>query len=365
MFVFGLVLSLPGTVVGLEDAVSQFGLTLADRGALISALFIGMLLGCIVSGIVVDAFGHRAMLTLCIGLVALTLPMLAVVSSFGGAAVVLACLGVASAGVNTAANALSSDLFPAQRGRRANGLALAVGLGGLGMPTGTALTAGEVPWQAIAVAGGALAALVAVAGTMTGSRGRPIQAAGSMALHQVVRQPGFMTFGVLVLLGAGTEASMAGWISTYLGAHGFSPTAATWLLASHWLGLVVARLTLSHRVDRDKPSAIVVASLAGSATIVAFASGAAEWLLLLGPFAIGCAIAIVVPTTLALGAERIAVTAGALFGMLLTLAQIGGMVMPALVGVAAERMGLGVGLGLVAVNGVLVAAILRRERAVQ
>jgi fucose permease len=363
MCVFGLVLSLPGTVVGLEDAAAQFGLTLADRGALISTLFIGLLIGSIASGVVVDLLGHRTMLVSCMALIAASLPLLARVSSFGGAAAVLAALGVAGAGVNTAANALSSDLFPSQRGRRMNGLAIAVGLGGLGLPVATALTAGEIAWQSVVVAGGAVAGLVAIAGALASGPPRTVQAAGWAAVQDVLRQPRVFAFGIMILLGAGTEAAMAGWTSTFLGAQGYNQTTATWLLASHWLGLVVARLALSHRVDRDKAAATVLAALVGSASIAAFAAAPAGWLLLIGPFAIGLAIAIVVPTTLALAGERFSVNAGALFGMLLTLAQIGGMVVPGVVGVAAEWFGLKVGMSLVALNGVLIALVMRRVRA--
>ncbi|HET9568384.1 MAG TPA: hypothetical protein VFP16_08450, partial [Vicinamibacterales bacterium] len=45
MFVFGMILGLPGTVLGLPETVQQFGLTLADRGLLISTLFTGLLFG--------------------------------------------------------------------------------------------------------------------------------------------------------------------------------------------------------------------------------------------------------------------------------------------------------------------------------
>jgi len=59
MFVFGMILGLPGTVLGLPETVQQFGLTLADRGLLISTLFTGLLFGSLLSGLVVDALGQR------------------------------------------------------------------------------------------------------------------------------------------------------------------------------------------------------------------------------------------------------------------------------------------------------------------
>ena len=50
MFVFGMILGLPGTVLGQPETVAQFGLTMADRGWLIAALFFGLLLGSLASG---------------------------------------------------------------------------------------------------------------------------------------------------------------------------------------------------------------------------------------------------------------------------------------------------------------------------
>jgi fucose permease len=61
--------------------------------------------------------------------------------------------------------------------------------------------------------------------------------------------------------------------------------------------------------------------------------------LVTAPFAVGAAIGIIVPTSLALGGERLGGNAGTLFGPLLTFAQIGGMTLPAVVGGAADRMG--------------------------
>ena len=55
-----------------------------------------------------------------------------------------------------------------------------------------------------------------------------------------------------------------------------------------------------------------------------------------GPFVVGMCIALVMPTCLALAGERIQGNAGALFGGLLTLAQIGGMVLPAAIGLVAR-----------------------------
>ena len=132
MFVFGIVLALPGTVLGLPDVVDRLGLTLArarrphlrccssaSSRAALSRAWLSMLPA------TVTALAASA------GLVALCLPLFAAASSYLLAAAALAAIGFASAGINTASNALSSELFPEERGRRMNGLAIAVGVGGL------------------------------------------------------------------------------------------------------------------------------------------------------------------------------------------------------------------------------------------
>ncbi len=366
MFVFGIILGLPGTVLGLPDVAAQLGLTLADRGLLISTLFVGLLIGSVASGPLVDTLGQRAALACSAGLVAIALPLFAMASSAMLAAAALAALGIASAGMNTASNALSSDLFPEARGRRMNGIAIVVGVGGLAMPTATALTAGLVSWRGVVIAGGLVAGAVAIVGLAGARRTVSVREPGRVhagpvaAFAGLVRQPRFALFGVLLILSAATESSMAGWTSTFLTANGFSAEAATWGLSSHWLGLIAGRLLFSGRLDRVKREAIVRAALCGAAAIAVFVGVDTPLVLALGPFAAGLAIAVIVPTALAFAGDRFSGNAGTLFGVLLTLVQVGGIIVPSLIGVVAEDAGVRAGLSLLVLNCLGVAIVARR-----
>ncbi len=363
MFVFGIVLSLPGTVLGLPEAAAQLDLAFADRGLFISALFVGLLAGSLASGPIVDRMGQRAVLAASAAAVAGCLPLFAAASGFALAVAALAALGLACAGMNTAANALSSELFPSERGRRMNGLALMVGLGGLALPAAIALAAGALSWRAIVVSGGIAAGAAAIVGAVVAAPPAVAVQTGWAAFSGVLRQPGFAWSGLMVLLGAATEASVAGWTSTYLGARGFTPAAATWALSSHWLGLVIGRIALSRQVDRGKATAVTAAALCGSAAIAGFALAGDRRVLAAAPFVIGLAIAVVVPTSLALAGERYRVNAGTLFGILLTLAQAGAMIVPSIVGIVAEEAGLRAGMLVIALNGIVIAAATRRVHA--
>jgi fucose permease len=162
---------------------------------------------------------------------------------------------------------------------------------------------------------------------------------------------------LLVALGAGTEASLAGFTSTYLTRVGFTAPVATWILASHWVGLIAGRLAFAHRVDRAKRSAIVAGALAGAAGVLVLVTTEDMAALALLPLAIGVAIAIVVPTSLAIGGEQYPNSPGRVFGVLLSAAQLGGMALPALIGRVAEVGSVRTAMALIAVNNVLLAGI--------
>ena len=359
MLVYGIVLSLPGTVLGLPETAAELGLTLTSRGTLISALFVGLLLGSLLSGPIVDALGYRASLALSSGLVALAMPLLAVMRTPLLAGVTIVALGVASAGMNTASNALSSDLFPGERAIRMNRLAILVGIGGVMMPVTTVLASVAVSWRTVVVAGGVLAAVVALACAWV----PPATAIASpphslgQSLRWFARQPGFVWLAAALLLGGGNEAALAGWISTYLQAAGFSASASTWILASHWVGLIVARVTLSPRVERTKAVAVVRSAVTAAVCVAVFVLvGAHVWLAVM-PFLIGCAIALVVPTMLAHAGDRYPGNMSALFGLLLTLLQVGGIALPAAIGVISDRAGLRPGVSLIAFSCLCVALL--------
>jgi fucose permease len=365
MFVFGMILGLPGTVLGQPETVEQFGLTLADRGLLIATLFAGLLFGSLISGPVVDAMGQRAAVMLSSSLVAICLPIFATAWSAPVAASALFALGLASATINTASNALSSELFPDERGRRMNVIAIMVGLGGLAVPTATVLASEFVSWRAVVAGGGALSAVVA----LLMARLPPIVSATTRqdgvltAFRRFARQPAFGWFLLLVTLGGGNEAAMAGWTSSFVIASGLSAPVATLVLSSHWLGLILSRTLFSSRVDQAKEVAIERSAVLSALVILVLVMSVSPPLVMVGPFIVGVCMALVMPTSLALAGERFQGNPGSLFGALLTVAQVGGMVVPAAIGFIAEQTNVRLGLALLVGTYGAIALVMRQRLA--
>jgi MFS family permease len=364
MFVFGLVLGVPGTVLAIPEIVSRLDLTLASRGTLISSLFLGLLAGSAGSGPLVDRLGRRPLMAWSAVLVALCLPAFAASPSFGFAAAALTALGLFSAGMNTAANAIASELFPGQRGRRMNAIALAVAAGGVTLPVTVALSVGNVSWEIVI---GAAALLSFVVGVIALRIDVPDNVSKGGALtwsdvRAVLGQPGMTVFCILVMLAGATEACLAGWTTTYLTTGGVAPATATWVLAGVWGGWMIGRLVFARRVDRDKETAVILASAGGAGCMLLIVLARDVRLMVMAPPLAGLVTAIAMPTILAIAGERYPRSAGTLFGVLLTVAQLAAMILPSAVGFVAERAGVRAGLSLLIATTGVMAGIMSRVR---
>jgi fucose permease len=285
------------------------------------------------------------------------LPVFAIASSYRTAVASLVGLGLASAPLNTAANALASELFPGERGRRMTMLAMAFSSGGLLMPAVTAAASARFSWRGVVVGGAVLAAVTAIAAATRRSIVTRPREASLRSVASFARQPGFPLFCLLLICGAANEGAFAGWTSSYLAADGFTPVAATFGLASHWLGLLAGRIVFAGRVDRAKRRALIRGALLGAGILLAMLVVPARPVLIAGPFAAGVAIAVIVPTALALAGDSCRGNAGTLFGVLLTMAQVGGMALPPLIGAIAERAGLRLALLTAVANALGIALI--------
>lgn len=357
-----MILALPGTVVGLPAFAQQFHLTLSARGIFIAALFGGLLLGSLLSGMLVDRGGYGRSIAASAGSIAALLPLFALASSYELAVAALFGVGLSSAALNTAANALSSDLFPDERGRRMTMLAMAFSVGGLLFPTVTAVATEIVPWRVVVLGGAVLSGSVAAAALIVAAPARSAHAAAHARMTALLRQPGFAPFCLLLACGAANEGAFAGWTSTYLNVFGFTPVAATWGLSSHWLGLLIGRVLFARLVDRGKRMAIVRGAVAGGAILFGMIVFPAPAVLALGPGAAGVAIGVIVPTSLALAGERVPVNPGTLFGLLLTMAQVGGMLLPLVIGLIADLTSLRAALLLAVANAAVIATLAWRVR---
>jgi fucose permease len=359
IFVFGIVLALLGTLFGLPGMRERLGIDLAGQGDVFLVMFAGIFTATAIVGPVIDRIGSKWVLAASSLLVAAAMLVFLAARHFAGAASAAFMLGLGGGGLNTTANVLVSDLFDESRAARLNVLGTFFGVGALCIPLAAAALAAWLSITQLLVAASALALLVMLLYVAIGFPPPREREGFSWAdAARVVRYPGVLMFGVLLLFQSGSEAAIGGWTSTYIGSLGWTSQTATWVLAGYWAGLMAGRV-VSARVPAhwSKPLVLLgsgLGSIAGCALLLSASSLAT---VTAGVALLGLSYANVFPVTLAMVGDRYSRFTGTVFGLLFSIALVGGMLFPWVVGQVSQRLGVRAGMIVPLVGAVSICAL--------
>ncbi|MEK6371688.1 MAG: MFS transporter [Acidobacteriota bacterium] len=359
MFVFGIVLAILGTIFGLPEMRERLHVDLVQQGDVLLALFLGVFIATVIVGPVIDSFGNKVVLTASAVLVTLALVLLSAAGSFAAAAVAAFILGFGGGGLNTAANALVADLYTGERGAMLNIVGTFFGFGALFVPLLAASIGGTFTIPQLLLGTAAVAAACAAAYLIL-SFPAPAEGVGFsiLASLKAARNPGVLLFAALLFVQSGSESSIGGWTSTYVGAMGSPPRTATTILAGYWAALMIGRLAAARALRRMSKVRLVLLSGIGSAAgcAVLLASPAVP-MMFAGAVITGFSHAAIYPTMLAIAADRYQRLAGTIFGFLFAVGLIGGMLFPWGIGHIAQPFGLRAAMLLPLVGGAVIAAL--------
>ena len=334
-------LALLGTLFGLPEMRSRLRIDLAQQGDLLLALFAGIFLATVVVGPVLDRFGNRPVLAISSVSVSAALASFVVARSFAAAAAASVLLGLGGGGLNTSTNLLVSQLYGEDRGPRLNILGIFFGVGALFMPLLAASISALATINQLLLLSASLAAACSLAYLLL--RFPPAREAQSFSWPEaahVIRAPGVLLFGAVLFCQSGNEASIGGWVSTYLGRMGSSPRTATWILAGYWAALMLGRVMAARVLRRiEKPRLVLMSGLgsAAGAGLLLVASSAA--VMAVATAMIGLSFAAIYPTTLAMAGDRYPRFAGTVFGLLFSIALVGGGGFPWAIGQVSQSVG--------------------------
>lgn len=335
-----------GTLFGLPEMRTRLQINLAQQGNMILLLYLGILLATIVAGPVIDAIGNKIILVISSVLVAAGMTGFALAHSYGEATIPAVLLGMGGGGLNTSTNVLVSDLYGENRGPMLNILGIFYGIGALCIP----LLAGAIEGH-FAVAPqlffcSALAAACALLFlSMRFPRAAAAQSFSWREALKVARYPGVLLLAFLLFCQSGNEASVGGWISTYVGEAGLGAKAATFILAGYWAMLMLGRVLVARLLRSVGKIQMVLASgvgaLLGAAILLTTGN---EVMLVAGVLLIGLSYAGIFPTTLAIAGDAYVKFAGTVFGLLIAIALFGGMSFPWAVGHISQVSGIRYGM---------------------
>ena len=346
MLVFGIVLTILGTAFGMPAMRARLQISLAQQGTLILLLYLGIFVASLVVGPLIDHLGNKANLSASSLIVALAMIFFADAHSFWTASMAAILLGMGGGGLNTCTNVLVSDLYAEQRGSMLNLLGAFFGVGALSIPLTAASVAGHFTIPQLFSFCAVLAAICAVG--YAASSFPPAKTTQTFSwgeLLEVVKYDGVLLLAFILFCESGNEACIAGWTSTYVDVTGYSSRVATLVLAGYWAGLMLSRMLAAKVLRGIGKSQLVLGmallSLGGCAILL---SARSLVLLFAGTALIGLSYGPIFPTTLAIAGDRYSQRAGTVFGLLFSIALIGGMMFPWAVGQVSQRVSVRAGM---------------------
>ena len=367
-FLFGIVLALPGALFGLPAWTEALGFDVAAQARLLMVFFAGQLVWTAVAGGLVDRSGAQRVLALGGGLIAAAFALLG--STSGALAALVPALLLASGGasINAASNTLVSSTFGPRRGAMLSVMATFGALGSLATPF---LFLGSLDPPAVSGRLAALAALGLLVGALplVVARAAGASAGASLAASlRLARDRPLAGLIALLALDFGIEAVLAGFTGSYAVAV-FPGTSGGVLVGLYWSGLCLGRVAAPLALAR-LPKLVLVLS-AGAAlglAVTAMALAPTPAALGLAAAAAGLAVGPMAPTIVSVAGDRYPRQMGAAIGLLLAVAQVGGIVMPWLTGRLTIGFGHRAGLAVPAVAALAIAvgtAVTWRSRALR
>jgi fucose permease len=312
-----------------------------------------------VAGRLADRFGALRLLAAGAGLLSAALALTGAAGSAGPALVAAAVMSLGGAAMNAGSNVLVSDTYGDRRGPMLNVIALFGALGAISVPFAFAGV------DSIEEARTRLLALAAFGG-LTGvahlAQRRPPAAPPQDTEHRtstrrILADRWIGALVVLLAIDFGLESIAAGWVSTYTLAT-FPGGPGTTMVGIYWTALMVGRLlgpALHARIPK-------LAILAGAGMIVSFAFAgvsAAPSVGVLG-FVValaGLALGPIGPTVLSVAGARYTRGTGAVFGVLLSLGQIGSITLPWIVAQVAGRAGFRAAMAVASVSALVLGVL--------
>lgn len=341
MLIFGIVMTVLGSL--LPSLIERFAVDKTVAGSSITLLSVGILIGSVVFGPIVDRYGFKGLLIACTTLVLVGVEALAFAPNFDLLRLAVFFIGFGGGVINGGTNALVSDLSEGGRSAGLSILGVFFGIGAFGVPFLLGMLLDQFSYVTLTAFIGVPVALAIVYFAFVRfpmpkqPQGFPI-AEGA----KLVRDPALLLLGAILFLQSGLEITTGGWTSTFFHEElAFDPGRAAFALSLFWVGMTLARLVLGGILKRARPARVLRAcigvAIAGSLMMIVSESA---WLAYPGIFLIGAGLAAGFPVSLGYAGDLYPKVSGTAFSILLVMALTGGSLLPFLAGWLGAEFGL-------------------------
>ncbi len=349
LFTFGIMASFLGATMPELSARLQFDL--ARGGTLFSFLYFPQIPMVFLAGPLIDRFGKKPVMAGGFLLSAAALVGMAYSPSYALVGVLLVVLGLGSSSAMSASNTLIPDLYPENPSSALNLGNIFFGVGAIFFPWLVTLMTARVGlvvtlwFITLLVAGVAMIALGQTFPPTRGAGGFDWKGARLLAFD-----PAIILLAWVLFFYSAIEISGAGWFRTYLEqVFQTSPQTSKTILTSFWVAMMLGRLAASQVVKRmHGPRLVLLASLGAVTGLLLIAMAPNVPVATAGIILCGLSYAPVFPTTAGTASTHFSKFFGTVFGQLMALALLSGVVVPPVIGYVAQRAGVRAGFWVLA-----------------
>jgi fucose permease len=266
MLLFGIVLISLGSV--LPHLRELFGLSELSTGSLLSILPLGLLVGSLVFGPIVDRYGYKILLVACVLLVFAGLEGIALTRNLMILRLSIFLIGFGGGAINGGANALAADTATGDRGAKLSLLGVFFGIGALGVPFLLGLLSDALAYDRILFWIGIFVLLPAIFYMFIAfpppknPQGFPLKDATGLLKDRWIILAGFILF-----IQSGMEGLANNWSTTYLQENKeFLNQHALFSLTCLVAGMTAMRLLLGWALNHIPSGLVLVLSIGLSVT---------------------------------------------------------------------------------------------------
>ena len=344
IFLFGISLITLGAT--LPQLSEEYGLSEINKGTLASILPVGILIGSLIFGPIVDKYSYKYFLVINVFLILLGFLFIAFSKSFFHLVISFLLIGIGGGSLNGASSSLVSDFSDDHNENKGSNISMMgafFGLGALGMPLLLNLFSSFFDYREIIGGTGAFMILPMI--FLLSIKYPSPKQAGTISLSHlggILKDGMLIVFSLILFFESGWESLLNNWLTTYLiDSKAYSDSTALGALTFFIAVFTLGRFAVGMLLRRYSAQIILTASstlaVIGSIILSVTESGPVT-IFALGLSGLGLAAAF--PVVLGIIGDRFVKWSGTAFGIALTIALFGNMLINYLTGIVTESTGM-------------------------
>ncbi len=261
LFLFGMTLITLGSI--LPSLTTKFESEGLNAGILVAVLPIGIMLGSLVFGPIVDRYGYKMLLIISVLISAISLEGLAFTNTLTLLYICIFLIGLGGGIINGGTSALVADISSDHKGASLSLLGVFFGIGALGMPLLLGLLSAHFEFTTILAAVGMFMVLPVIYFILL-KFPDPKQAQGFPLKEgiKLVKQPALLLTGFFLFFQSGVESLVNNWTTSFLQAElNITNEKALYALSFQVVGLTIARLLLGTILKKFSSFVVLIISL--------------------------------------------------------------------------------------------------------